>query len=209
MKKLLLYDSLFFYSKGLQSILNTIFPELEVTVVNNQKIALELSQKQLFDILILDVVNNNSHDFKVLKKIKSLQTKSKLFVLSFDHSSSFKLQCSKCGVDFLLLKSCSEAYFIAALKLALYGNTHFKNKVKLNIPSSKKNQTLLASSAIINKLSSREYEIALMMVRGDTNTTISRDMNLATSTVSTYKKRLLEKTKTANIIEFSKLFNQI
>jgi DNA-binding NarL/FixJ family response regulator len=81
--------------------------------------------------------------------------------------------------------------------------------VKLNIPSSKKNQTLLASSAIINKLSSREYEIALMMVRGDTNTTISRDMNLATSTVSTYKKRLLEKTKTANIIEFSKLFNQI
>lgn len=208
MKKILLYDSLFFYAKGVQTILNTFFPELEVIYATTHKLALEESKKNTLDIIILDVVNDKSPDFRLVKKIKSEQPNSKLFVMSSENTSLFKLQCSKSGVDFLLLKNCSEAHFVAALKLALHGNSHFTNNIKLNIPSSKSNKTLLASNTFMNKLSSREYEIALMIVRGDSNTTISKDMNLATSTISTYKKRLLEKTKTSNIIELSKLFKQ-
>jgi DNA-binding NarL/FixJ family response regulator len=46
-----------------------------------------------------------------------------------------------------------------------------------------------------------------MLVKGISNLEISRDLNLSMSTISTYKKRILLKTETENLIELSSFYN--
>jgi DNA-binding NarL/FixJ family response regulator len=60
----------------------------------------------------------------------------------------------------------------------------------------------------LNKLSKREYQIARMLVKGISNLEISKDLSLSMSTISTYKKRILLKTETENLIELSSFYNE-
>lgn len=209
MRKILLYDSLFFYGKGLQSILKSNFSELDVVMVFGPNIALEECNKHFYDIIIFDLFYDNRYNFQTLKKIKSCQPNSKLFLLCTNNSEDFKLQCFKIGVDFLLMRDCSEAYFVAAVKLALYGGSYFTKKLRLNVSPLQCNTNNRAVKNPIESLSSREYEIALMMINGVSNIKIGDKLNLASTTISTYKRRILEKTKTSNIIEVSKLFEEV
>jgi DNA-binding NarL/FixJ family response regulator len=57
-------------------------------------------------------------------------------------------------------------------------------------------------------LSERELEVALMLIKGMSVTKISEKKNLAKTTISTYKKRIFEKTKVNNIIHMSELFKR-
>jgi DNA-binding CsgD family transcriptional regulator len=62
---------------------------------------------------------------------------------------------------------------------------------------------------IIEGLSSRELECTKLLMKGKSNVEITRKLSLSATTVSTYKKRVLQKTKTKNIVELTKLFNKI
>jgi DNA-binding NarL/FixJ family response regulator len=73
--------------------------------------------------VIFDFENIKTTSLKDLKRIKKLQPQSKLFVFSEIDSDDYKIQCSKGKVDFLLSKNCSEDYLVAALNLALFGNS--------------------------------------------------------------------------------------
>lgn len=204
MKKILIYDKLFFYGKGLHSVIKSNFPALEVYLVFSTNIFLEECCKNVFDIVIFDFVNDTTSSFKDLKRIKKLQPHSKLFVLSEIDSVDYKNQCSKGKVDFLLSKNCSEDYLVAALNLALFGNSYFSKDLRLNIPERKtiKKGTVEVSKS--NSLSLREFEIAMLMIQGYSTTKISDKLNIVPSTISTYKKRLFKKTNSSNVIDIAK-----
>ncbi len=57
-------------------------------------------------------------------------------------------------------------------------------------------------------LSARELECAKLLIKGKSNTEIAKKLALSATTVSTYKKRILQKTKTKNILEFAKLIQK-
>ncbi len=57
-------------------------------------------------------------------------------------------------------------------------------------------------------LSSRELECAKLLMKGKSNIEIARKLSLSATTVSTYKKRVLQKTKAKNIVELTMLFNK-
>jgi DNA-binding CsgD family transcriptional regulator len=57
-------------------------------------------------------------------------------------------------------------------------------------------------------LSSRELECTKLLMRGKSNVEIAKKLSLSATTVSTYKKRVLQKTKTKNIVELTKLFSK-
>lgn len=58
------------------------------------------------------------------------------------------------------------------------------------------------------KLSKREVECAILLMKGYKVNEISKKLSLALSTICTYKKRILKKTNTRNIVELTKsLYN--
>lgn len=57
-------------------------------------------------------------------------------------------------------------------------------------------------------LSKRELECAKLLMNGFSNVIISRKLSISVTTVSTYKKRILQKTKTNNIVELTRLLSK-
>lgn len=89
------------------------------------------------------------------------------------------------------------------LKLEFDNSSNYKLN-KLNF-SSNLNDTF---EKVITKLSSRELECAKLLIKGKSNIEIARKLSLSATTVSTYKKRVLQKTKVKNIVELTMWFNK-
>ncbi len=204
MKKILIYESQFFYARGLHAVIKSNFPDFDVFLVFSSIIFLEECSKKRYDIVIFDFEYIKTTSLKDLKRIKKLQPQSKLFVFSEIDSDDFKIQCSKGKVDFLLSKNCSEVYLVAALNLALFGDSYFSKGLRLNIPELKTIKKVKVESSKSNLLSQREFEIAMLMVQGYSTTKISDKLNIVPSTISTYKKRLFKKTNSSNVIDIAK-----
>jgi DNA-binding CsgD family transcriptional regulator len=58
------------------------------------------------------------------------------------------------------------------------------------------------------KLSSRETEVCNLLLTGNSTTKIAEILNIKCNTVSTIKKSIFFKTKTANLIELYEVYKQ-
>jgi two-component system invasion response regulator UvrY len=65
--------------------------------------------------------------------------------------------------------------------------------------------TLDGEGSPFDVLSSRELEVAMMLVRGKALTAIGEQLNLSPKTVSTYKQRLMEKLQVDHVISLAHL----
>ncbi|GAA4081352.1 hypothetical protein GCM10022389_29290 [Flavobacterium cheonanense] len=152
-----------------------------------------------FDILIIELKNKNKEDIILLKKILELNLKTKIYI--FLHSA-LNIKTAK------LIKNSS-------IEIITVFNTQkeIANKIKFDLKYFKsKNSFKIKKFSKIKTLemllSDRELEIGLMLINGETISSISEKKSIATSTVSTYRKRVFEKTKVNNIIELAKLFKK-
>ena len=207
MKKILIYDRLFFFSIGLQYVIKKNFANTDVFVVFSPDLFIAECNRTFYDIVIFDFITDDTFSFNRLKKIKKMQPKSKLLVMCENDSHDFKMQCASSNVDFLILKNCSEYYLVTALKLALHGNTYFTKDVRLNVPKKELQNKKSTNKHNISTLSPREYEIAMLMIKGLSTTKIALKLKVEKTTISTYKRRIYEKTKSSNIIEIAKILD--
>lgn len=160
---------------------------------------IEKIQFDFFDILIFDLKNNNEQDLDLIKKILELKLKTKIYI--FLHSA-LNIKTVK-----LIKHSSIEIISVShtqkeIVKKIVFNLQNFKSKNSFKIKKFTKLKTLDML------LSERELEIGLMLINGETITSISEKKSIATSTVSTYRKRVFEKTKVNNIIELAKLFKK-
>jgi len=160
---------------------------------------IEKIQFDFFDILIIDLKNNKELDTDLIKKILELKLKTKVYF--FLHSSL--------DIEILKLIENTSIEIISVsntqkeiVKKIVFNLQNFKSKNSFKIKKFTKLKTLELL------LSERELEIGLMLINGETISSISEKKLIATSTVSTYRKRVFEKTKVNNIIELATLFKK-
>ncbi len=159
-----------------------------------------------FDIFFIDISKNGFNEFSILKKVKIIQPEIKLIVFSFFNEIDFKERCFKHGASAVLNKTCTEESLQQVVNIYLFGGSFFSNKIKLFLevrPTIKKSNLI---SNTVDTLSSREYELALLLISGATGIEIANKLKIATTTVSTYKRRILIKTSTKNILQLEKVF---
>lgn len=89
---------------------------------------------------------------------------------------------------------------ILAFEQTLYDN-EIALTAKKSIKSKKSNK-----SSLLNVLSNREMEIALLMIKGVANLEISNKLNLRKSTVSTYKQRIYDKLNVSSVAGLIEIF---
>src|SRR5690606_23433087 len=93
------------------------------------------------------------------------------------------------GANGFLGKKADVNSIILAIKTALSGEVFLGRQSE-----EKRTLTNRVAQPPFDKLSKRESQIAQSLVKGQSLTEISKAMNLKETTVSTYKKRILEKT---------------
>lgn len=184
---------------GLSSIITEGLLACNIKNVPKQEIINKINTSS-FDIIVYDLSINSNDDFFVISQIKDIDPKAKLFVLtSKQYANSRFINFFKNNNIGLIFNNYSDKIIIKHLNADLIAKSTISSRIRKKVNS----------QDITFLLSNRELEIALLLVKGETLTTISESKNLAMTTISTYKKRIFEKTKVKNLIELAQLFQKI
>lgn len=183
---------------GLIHLIKKSYPNAILTEVEDFKSLSSIISKQNFDLAIVDVNMPNGTLQQAIDFIKLKQPDLKILVFSSQDEQIYAMRYIKMGADGFLNKLSSQEKVDEALSFMLERGKFISEEVKESMifGSSKEQNT-----SSLESLSNRELEIANKLVEGLTLKEVSNQLNLHTSTVSTYKNRVFSKLKVQSIPE--------
>ena len=205
--KILIFDIFYVICIALQSIIKSKYPKYEVYITSDFKTLKELLNKNEYNILIIDIFNSEIINTSCFKELKKKHPKMKNILFTENKNEIILTKCMKDGIDIYLHKSSDEQKIINAIHLLIEVKKYFTKNVKIK-PQQNSNSKIDKKNKQLLKLSSREIQIASLILNGKNITSISEILNISKSTVSTFKKRIFLKTNSNNIIDLDNYFNK-
>lgn len=198
LKRILIADDHSAIRSGVKHILSREFPKIEFGEAINAPEVIKVLKKSRWDALILDVNLPGRSGLEVLKEIRSEGVKLPVLVFSFHREDQLAMRALRTGASGYLSKDAADTELVTAINQVLSGRKYISAAVAQQLASQFSNE---ADDESHSHLSDREYQIMLLIARGNTITEISDDISLSASTVSTYRSRILEKMHMKNNAE--------
>ncbi|MCG9624746.1 response regulator transcription factor [Vibrio mediterranei] len=167
---------------ALENVIEENFENVVVEQAFNAKKALSFLAENKIDILVLDIELGDDDGFDLLHKAKRFGFDGKVIVISSKDEKLCSDLAVSAGASGYLDKKESVSRVADAIKAVNSGYTYFR---QINTTTSHGNGTI--------KLSTRESAVLRLLLDGHTNKEIARRMNISEKTVSTYKRRILDK----------------
>ena len=153
---------------------------------NFQETLSDLPKKE-YDLVVLDAeIADNTHLLGAVQRIKSVSPLTRILIFSELDEAVYGPKYLAFGTNGFLAKNAGIDDIVLAIETALRGEVFRGENEK--VPSKQ-----LASERKEHQLSTREYQIADLLVKGMSLSEIARSTNLKETTVSTYKKRIFAK----------------
>jgi two-component system, NarL family, invasion response regulator UvrY len=194
--RILIVDDHFIVRKGLVSILTEVPDSVEVEEAGSGEEALEKVQKAEFDLVLLDIALPGKRGLEVLKEMKALKPALPVLMLSMHPEEQYAVQSLRAGASGYLTKGSVADELMLAIHKVLDGGKYvgalLAEKLAYGLISN-------SEKPPHETLSSREYQVLLLIARGKTPRVIAQEMGLSVRTVNTFRARLLHKmTLTSN-----------
>lgn len=198
--KVLVVDDQAELAEEIASVLKTD-DEVEVlgTALDGFK-ALETMQKNLPDVVLMDIRMPNMNGVVATQRIKTEYPDVKVVILTTFDDSDYILNAINNGASGYLLKDISGDALISAVKNAHAGDTILPAKIARRIADAAKHVSADRELRLMRAfgLSDREVEIALMIYEGFTNRQISAALKLSDGTTRNYVSAIYVKTNSEN-----------
>lgn len=205
-KKILIADDHGVVRLGLSLIIKKLRPDSIVKEVDDYQEVMNIIKKEAFDLAILDLNMPNGNFQEALHAIKARHPYAKVMIFSSQDENLYAVRYLKMGADGFLHKLADENVINKALTKMLDRGSYMSEEVKDTLILNQLNK----QDAPVNPLeilTDREMEVAERLITGEPMKNISIDLNLHSSTVSTYKTRILEKLNIQSIPDLIKLFD--
>lgn len=188
MIRVLLVDDQMILAEGIKSVLQTS-EEVEVCgIAFDGEEAIEQCKKLSPDVVLMDIRMPNMNGVVATKRIKELDEKIKIIILTTFDDSDYILSAINSGASGYLLKDISASGLIDAIKNAYAGDTILPSKIAKKITDA---AAMVQNTKQLNlkrkfSLSDREVEIAEMIADGFTNRQIAAALKLTEGTARNY-----------------------
>lgn len=194
---------------GLIQVIKQLKPNAILSEVEDYNSLYELTAKNKFDLAIIDVNMPNGTVQEAIEIIKIKQPGIKILIFSSQDEQLYAIRYLKMGADGFLHKLSSQEEIDKALNAMVTRGKYISDDVKdAMIFDSLNNHK---KSSPVETLSNRELQVATKLCEGIPLKEVSNQLNLHTSTISTYKNRVFEKLNIDSIpelIEILRLYNQ-
>ncbi|MGF1748542.1 response regulator [Vibrio cionasavignyae] len=167
---------------ALESVIRDSFSDAAVEQSFSAKKALAYLAENKIHILILDIELGDDDGFDLLHKAKRFGFDGKVIIISSKDEKLCSDLAISTGASGYLDKKESVSRVADAIKAVNSGYTYFR---QMSSNSSQRGSSV--------KLSTRESAVLRLLLDGHTNKEIARKMNISEKTVSTYKRRILDK----------------
>ena len=151
--------------------------------------ALALAKKQQWDIAILDISLGGRSGLDVLVELKQLRPRMPVLILSMHAEEQYAVRAFKAGASGYINKASSGEELRRAILKIIKGGQYVgpslaeKMVLQLSQPGKVPHETL----------SNREFEVLCSIASGKTVTEIAEKLSLSNKTISTYRRRILDK----------------
>lgn len=139
------------------------------------------------DVLVLDLTLPGRGGADLVGQVAARYPDIAILILSAHPADQFIVRLVKEGARGYLHKSCSLEEVVAAIHGVSAGEAVMPRDLANLVGKGK------AALRPHEKLSNREYQVMERLVAGDSATEIANEMDLSVKTISTYRKRLLDK----------------
>jgi len=196
--KILIADDYPIVRQGLRQI---ILDEKDMQVVceaaNSEEVLVNLKEQDI-DVLLLDIAMPGKSGLELLIDLKIQYPNLPVLVLSALPEEAYARRVIKMGAMGYIHKESAPDLLVPAIRKAMSGQTYISSKLANILVSdlSGKNK-----GTIYEQLSEREFEVLRLIGSGKSVGEIAEALNLAVTTISTYRARILEKLKLKNNAE--------
>lgn len=181
-----------------QGIVYTLSKEEDFEVVGEACDARELFAVLLqnpCDVLLLDIDMPGSDVFEVMSKVRSLYPDTAILIVSMLPEKQMGIQMLKAGVDGYMDKSKELDLLVTAIRKIYSGGKYISPSMADELA-----KLLSAGTDTVKHeyLSEREFQVLIYIAQGKSVSGISEHLCLSVKTVSTYRRRLLDKLELEN-----------
>jgi|SRR5690606_15150765 len=165
------------------------FPMSSIGEAKNFQETLSDLPKKDYDLVVLDAeIADNAHLLGAVERIKSVSPLTRILIFSELDETVYGPKYLAFGTNGFLAKNAGIDDIVLAIETALRGEV-FRGEVETATATTHHSTTPKAT----HRLSSRERQIADLLVRGTSLSQIGKLTNLKETTISTYKRRIFEK----------------
>ena len=193
---------------GLIQTIQRLRPDATIIEVEDFKSLYKVILKEELDLAIMDVNMPNGSVQEAIDYIKLHQPNLRILIFSSQDEEVYAMRYLKMGAGGYVSKQSSNAVVESALTAMLSTGRYASDTLKEAMFLESINGT--TKSSPFEVLSDRELQIANKLAEGLPLKEISNQLNLHSSTISTYKNRLFEKLKIRSIpelVEILRLYN--
>jgi len=160
--------------------------------------AMQMVRECTPDLIILDISIPKLDGLEVLSRFNCMSTPMKTLVLTAQCPELFAIRCMHSGACGYVCKQEDLSELVSAIN-AVFSGYHYFPSQALN--PSRNNDELGAELDLFRSVNDRELMVLQLFAQGRSNKEIAKGMFLSNKTVSTYKKRLMQKLKAKSLVE--------
>lgn len=201
MIRLLLIDDHTIFREGLKCLLAEQEGFDVVAEAGDASDALRRVRQEEFDVALLDVNMPGRSGLEMLPSFRAERPALPIVVLSMYPAEQYALRAFQAGAAGYVTKDMDARELIDSIRKVARGGRYMTAAVVDQLLEARERASDVAAHKL---LSSREYEIMLLIVRGIRLTEIGNQMFLSVKTVSTYRSRILKKIGVASNTELAR-----
>ena len=154
--------------------------------------ALELTEQDKPDVLVLDLSMPDLDGIAVTRKLKEQGSATSILILTVHEDEALLREAIKTGASGYIIKHAAEAELIAAIHAVKRGDIY----VHPTMIRALLNETIHPASRAeehIEPLTPREVDVLRLIVQGYTNRQVAEELNISIRTVEGHRANLTEK----------------
>jgi len=163
--------------------------------------AIRQVRKEKPDVILMDVSMPGIGGLEATRKISQVVPGIKIIAVTIHDDDPFPARLLEAGASGYLTKGCDVQEIVNAIRSVHIGKQYITPEIAHKLALSFVNER---EKSPLERLTPRETQVMLMVVRGETNKAISEKLCLSPKTTSTYRYRLFEKLGVENDVELTR-----
>ncbi|SEJ50524.1 DNA-binding response regulator, NarL/FixJ family, contains REC and HTH domains [Dyadobacter sp. SG02] len=172
-----------------------------IDTASNFKEAVQAVSSNTYRLIILDLSIPGTDYLLTIEKLRSLQPAALILVFSGQKEELYGVHCMRAGAAGFVSKESKATDLQEAIRVVLKGQKYLSPVVREQLLNS---MTQQAASDPAELLSAKELVVMEMLLAGKWTKDIAGQLNLKSTTVSTFKARIFKKLGVNNLLDLAK-----
>ena len=202
--RILLADDHKIICEGLRSLISKQSDMEVVGEANTGLSAVQLTEKLLPDLIIMDIGMPELNGIEATRQIVSKFPGVKVVALSIHSDKRFVVEMLKAGVSGYLLKDCVFEDLTNAIHSVVRNRIYVSSKLTEPMIKDYVHLFQMDKLSVFSVLTHRQRQVLQLLSEGETTMEISMRLNISVKTVETYRQQIMDKLNLHSIAELTK-----